>query len=72
MHDYPDQNMLSHLLEGVRFEADVELQTVLVPHLISLPLGFASVRKELYRLEKNGSLSRTELVRPSGPAGSNS
>ena len=52
--DYPDQNVVSHLLEGVRFQADVELQTVLVPHLISLPLGFASVRKELYRLQKNG------------------
>jgi hypothetical protein len=51
---YPDQNMLSHLLEGVRFEADVELQTVLVPHLISLPKGFASVRNELYRLQTLG------------------
>jgi hypothetical protein len=48
--EYPDQRLLSFLLEGVRFEADVELQTVLVPHLISLPKGFASVRKELYRL----------------------
>ena len=52
--DYPDQNMLSNLLEGVRFEADVELQTVLVPHLISLPKGFASVRNELYRLQTLG------------------
>jgi hypothetical protein len=48
---YPDQRIVSMLLEGVRFEADVELQTVLVPHLISLPKGFASVRKELYRLQ---------------------
>ena len=52
--DYPDQNMVSNLLEGVRFEADVELQTVLVPHLISLPKGFASVRSELYRLQTLG------------------
>ena len=51
---YPDQRLISYLLEGVRFEADVELHTVLVPHLISLPLGFASVRKELYRLEGYG------------------
>ena len=42
------------MLEGVRFDADVELQTVLVPHLISLPLGFSSVRKELYRLADKG------------------
>ena len=52
--DYPDRRLLSFLLEGMRFEADVELHTVLVPHLISLPLGFESVRKELYRLEDNG------------------
>ena len=52
--EYPDQNMLSHLVEGVRFEADVELQSVLVPHLISLPKGFTSVRNELYRLQTLG------------------
>ena len=48
---YPDQNLMSNILEGIRFEADVELQMVLVPHLISLPKGFVSVRKELYRLQ---------------------
>jgi hypothetical protein len=47
LNDYPDQRLLSYLLEGVRLEADVELQTVLVPHLMSLPKGYASVRKEL-------------------------
>ena len=47
---YPDQTLVSYLLEGVRLEADVELQTVLVPHLMSLPKGFASVEKELRRL----------------------
>ena len=47
---YPDQTLLSYLLEGVRLEADVELQTVLVPHLTSLPGGMASVGKELRRL----------------------
>jgi hypothetical protein len=31
-----------------------ERQTVLVPHLISLPKGFASVRNELYRLQTLG------------------
>ena len=51
---YRDQRLLSYLLEGVRFEADVELQAVFVPHLISLPKGFASVRKELYRQENLG------------------
>ena len=54
LQGYPDQNLLSNLLDGVRFEADVELQTVLVPHLISLPMGFTSVRNELYRLQTLG------------------
>ena len=54
LEGYPDQNLVSNLLDGVRFEADVELQTVLVPHLISLPKGFTSVRNELYRLQTLG------------------
>ena len=54
LQGYPDQNLVSNLLEGIRFEADVELQTVLVPHLISLPMGFTSVRNELYRLQTLG------------------
>ena len=49
---YPDQALFSYLMEGVRLEADVELQTVLVPHLASLPRGFKSVAKEIRRLEK--------------------
>lgn len=51
-HQLPDQALLSYLLEGVRLEADVELQIVLVPHLTSLPMGFASVEKEIRRLQK--------------------
>lgn len=50
-HKVPDQALLSYLLEGVRLEADVELQIVLVPHLTSLPLGFSSVEKEIRRLQ---------------------
>ena len=54
LREYPDQRLVSFLLEGVRFEADVELHTVLVPHLLSLAKGFGSVRKELMRLETLG------------------
>ena len=54
LDDYPDQRLVSFLLEGVRFEADVELHSVLVPHLLSLAKGFGSVRKELTRLEGLG------------------
>ena len=52
--DYPDQALLAHLLEGVRLEADVELQTVLVPHLMSISQGFSSVSAELLRMQKLG------------------
>eukprot|EP00965_Chrysotila_dentata_P010433 339734-Pleurochrysis_carterae.AAC.2 len=37
-----------------RVEADVELQTVLVPHLTSLPPRYASVKKEIRRLRVKG------------------
>ena len=54
LHGYPDQTLVANLLEGARLDADVELQTVLVPHLTSLPKGFASVEKELRRLHAMG------------------
>ena len=58
LHDrllhYPDQTLLANLLDGVRLDADVELQTVLVPHLTSLSKGYASVEKELRRLHGLG------------------
>ena len=39
LRDYPDRRLVSLLLEGVRFEADVELQAVFNPHLFSLVNG---------------------------------
>jgi hypothetical protein len=52
--DYPDQRLLGFLLEGTRMEADVEHQSVWVPHLESLPRGYQSVSKELTELEGRG------------------
>ena len=51
---YPDQYLAANILEGVRLDADVELQSVWVPHLTSLPFGYASVGKELRRLRSLG------------------
>ena len=51
---YPDQYLAANILEGVRLDADVELQSVWVPHLTSLPFGYASVGKELRRLRSMG------------------
>jgi hypothetical protein len=52
--DYPDQEIFSHLLEGVRFKADMAFQLVLQPHLSSLPNGFVNVHRELCRLMEKG------------------
>jgi hypothetical protein len=54
LRHYPDQTLVANLLEGVRLDADVELQLVLVPHLISIAFGYESVAKELRRLEAAG------------------
>ena len=54
LRHYPDQTARAMLTEGVRLDADVELQAVFVPHLTSLSLGFESVRKELRRLHGLG------------------
>ena len=47
---YPNQHILGLIEDGVIYEADVELQTVLVPHLMSLSKGYDSVQKELNRM----------------------
>ena len=54
LRHYPDQYLAANILEGVRLDADVELQSVWVPHLTSLPFGYASVGKELRRLRSLG------------------
>ena len=52
LKDYPDRRLVSLLVEGVRFLADVELQSVFIPHLTSISKGYASVEKELHRLSE--------------------
>ena len=51
---YADQALVSNLVEGAKLDADVELQLVLIPHLLSIAFGYASVAKELKRLEAAG------------------
>ena len=58
MGHYADRALASYVLDGVRLEADVELQAVFVPHLTSLPMGWSSVLREL---ERKASLSWYEL-----------
>lgn len=54
LKNFPDQELLSFIKEGVAFKADLELQLVLQPHLLSLGNGFASVQSELARLSEKG------------------
>lgn len=48
--DYPDREIFSHLLLGVRFKADVAFQLVLQPNLSSLHLGFVTFIASLFAL----------------------
>ena len=61
------QYLAANILEGVRLDADVELQSVWVPHLTSLPFGYASVGKELRRLRSLGWYEFYSPTSPSGP-----
>ena len=54
LKDYDDQRILGMLQTGVIYMADVEMQSVFIKHLISLPAGFQSVAKELRRLQAKG------------------
>ena len=54
LRDYPNQRILGMIVDGVIYQADVELQTIFVPHLTSLPKGFGAVSKELKRLAAKG------------------
>lgn len=54
---HPDQELLSHLLLGVRLKVDHPFQLVLQPHLASLSFGFVNVHKELLRLIEKGYFS---------------
>ena len=54
LKSFPDQELLSFIEEGVSFKADLDLQIVLQPHLLSLAKGFKSVQSELERLSGKG------------------
>lgn len=51
LYAYPAPGLYSRVVRGTSLEADVELQTVLVPHPPSSPNWYASVAKELRQLK---------------------
>lgn len=55
LRDFPDQELLSFLRDGVQFKAEsVELQMCFCPHLMSLSHGVESVELELKKLAAKG------------------
>ena len=50
MVGHPDQELLSMMRHGVRFQADIAQQFVIMPPLLSLSKAFPSVQKEFKRL----------------------
>lgn len=52
--DDPDQRLASNILEGIRLEADVELQVVLNPNLVSVGNGYDSVQSTVRELVSKG------------------
>lgn len=52
--DYPDQEILSHLFLGARYKDDLELQLVLLPHLLSFADGCNEIQAEVEELTKQG------------------
>jgi hypothetical protein len=50
LKDYPDQELVSHLVLGVRMLADLDLQLVLLPHLLSIEGVEEEVLREVMKL----------------------
>lgn len=50
MASHPDQELLSGLVHGIRFQAELEEQFVMLSHLWSLAMAFDSVQGEIRRL----------------------
>ena len=50
LHDWPDQEMVGMILNGIQYKADIPLQVVLCPHLQDIALDPRAIQKELNRL----------------------
>ena len=54
--DYPDQSLRHQILNGALFFADLALQIVICPHLLSLGHAFANAENDIARLASLGYL----------------
>ena len=62
LRDYPDQELLSQLFLGVRYKDDLELQLVLLPHLISFADGCKGIQQTKEDQAKLGWYSLHKLL----------
>ena len=51
---YLDQELVSMLLQGVQYKTDLDLQIVLLPHLISFGAGCQLIHKQVVEYTKSG------------------
>ena len=56
---WPNQELVSQVVLRVQLRAQVSLRIVMLPHLVSLPLGFTSVDKEVNGFVERGRYQRT-------------
>jgi len=63
--EYPDQSLRYQILNGALFFADLALQIVICPHLLSLSHAFANAENDIARL---ASLGYLEIVNAEHPA----
>jgi len=54
LKDYPDQQLISQLLLGVRYRDVLDMQIVLLPHLISFGGGCSEIQLEMQELAVKG------------------
>jgi hypothetical protein len=54
LENWPDQELMGFLIDGVDFRADLPLQIVLGPRLVSLSKAYPNAKKEIVRLHGFG------------------
>ncbi|KAJ1632735.1 hypothetical protein T492DRAFT_1113640 [Pavlovales sp. CCMP2436] len=62
--DWPDQELLLFVRDGVQFKAKLSPQIFLLPHLMSFSLGAASVERKLQRLAGLNWFAAAPAARP--------
>ena len=62
LQGYPDQEILSMLFLGVRYKDDLDLQLVLLPHLLSFADGCDEIQSEMEGLVARGWYSLHKLL----------